>query len=285
MRSSLDLPKSKLISAISSFFDKNYIEQIARDTGFVQRDSRLQGIDFFLICVFIHQKDPFISLNGLCGELIQQDIIISKQSLQERFNDQAVAFMKRIVSDALSKKLPTQKSFENLYFKRVIIGDSTVFQLPVSYSFKYKGNGGGGSTSALKIQYQFNLLTHEIIAMITQEGTSSDYSCPLADLQECDLRIEDLGYFSVARIKQIEQAKAFFVSRLRYSIAVYIDKGEFYQEIDLVKIARSMRVNQIRSLNVFIGHENLFPVRLILEKLPKNISDEKRRKLKYDKLK
>ncbi len=283
MRLSLEEHKNNLISEISKFFDKDFIEHLAQATGFVQRESKLQGLDFFLLCVFAHQKSPTMSLDGLCGELISNNVMISKQSLQDRFNERSVEFMHQLVGEVLSKKLTTQQAVIRTNFSRIIIGDSTVFQLPEAFEWKYRGSGGGASSSAIKIQYQFDLLTHEIVAIVNQEGTRPDCKFQPEDLQANDLRLEDLGYYKLDRLKQIDQAGAFFVSRFKFGINAFVEKPKYYEEIDFSKIIRTLKVNQIKSMQVYLGDKEMFPVRLIIEKVPKKIADEKRRKLKTDK--
>ena len=282
MRSSLDLNKNSLIREISEFFDKDFIEKLARETGFVQRERKLRGLDFFLLCVFTHTKQPYISLNDICGDLMQSGVTLCKQSLQERFNEHSVEFMRQIVGEALSKKIYKSKSPVDTDFNRIIIGDSTSFQLPEAFRSKYRGFGGGASNSAVMIQYRYNLLTHEINAIETGAGIRSETNYPIDDLCPNDLLIEDLGYFKLSRLKQIESTGAFFLSRLRLDITVYVDKGEYFDPIDLLQIKRSLRNNQIKVLDVFLG-ENLLPARLIVQKVPKKIADEKRRKLKVTK--
>lgn len=48
-------------------------------------------------------------------------------------------------------------------FGRIVINDSTVFQLPEEYAEKYKGCGGGASTAGIKNQYCYDLFSQEII--------------------------------------------------------------------------------------------------------------------------
>jgi hypothetical protein len=282
MQPSLDQNKSSLIREISEFFDKDFIEKLARDTGFVKRESKLQGLDFFLLCVFTHTKQPYVSLNDICGDLMQSGITLCKQSLQERFNEHSVDFMRQIVGEALAKKIYKPNSPVDTEFNRIIIGDSTSFQLPEAFRNKYRGFGGGASNSALMIQYRYNLLTHEINVIETGAGIRSETAYPLDDLRPNDLIIEDLGYFKFSRFNQIETAGAFFLSRLRLDTNVYVEKGENFDPIDLLKITRSLRNNQIKVLDVFLG-EALLPARLIVQKVPKKIADEKRRKLKITK--
>ena len=78
---------------------------MARDTEFVQRQSPLMGMDFLLLCIFSHQQDSQISLEGLSNELFKRGSSIAKQSLQDRFNKYSLEFMKKVLKRALSQKL------------------------------------------------------------------------------------------------------------------------------------------------------------------------------------
>lgn len=98
-----------------------------------------------------------------------------------------------------------------------------------------------------------------------------------------DLRIEDLGYFKLARFKLIQEAESFYLSRLKFGITVYtLDEGQ-YKEIDLLKIQQNLRPGQQLILEVYLGKEEKLPARLIIEKVPLEVANEKRRKLKTDK--
>ena len=122
--------KVKLLEQIGKFFNKEKIEQIARDTKFVQRNSTLTGMDFFLLCVFAHQQSHEISLEGLCTELLKEGIDLTKQSLQDRFNDYSVSFMEQILNETMSIKLNIGPIISHPFFKRITILDSTVIELP-----------------------------------------------------------------------------------------------------------------------------------------------------------
>ena len=70
-------------------------------------------------------------MDDLCRELLKDGIEIRKQSLQSRFNEGATLFMRTMVEYALSKKLGLDKEKIECKFGRIVIDDSTVFQLPV----------------------------------------------------------------------------------------------------------------------------------------------------------
>lgn len=233
--------------------------------------------------MFTARQEGTISLEDLCSELQRDGIKIRKQSLQERFNEAASNFMKKMVEHALSKKLGLDKEHIECRFGRIIVNDSTSFQLPEEYSGKYKGYGGGASNAGIKNQYCFDLLSHEIIDITVQAGTTPDCKYPLQDLRAKDLRIEDLGYFKVEKFRAIERAEAFFLSRLKFGVAIYIlEKGQ-YKKLDLLKLVDKMKEGEIKNIQVYLGEKEKFPTRLVLEKVPEQLANEKRRKLTTDK--
>lgn len=275
--------KSKQIAEINKFFSGNKIEQLARDTKFVQRDSPLSGLDFLLLCIFAHQQSELISLEGMCQELFKDGVQITKQSLQERFNQNAVEFITRILNEVLSIRLNLKAGPTHPVFKRIIIWDSTQVQLPANFCTKYKGHGGGASVAGLKLQYGFDIISQKIIVMLVQDAVQSDLNQELHGLEKNDLRIEDLGYFNLKRFEKIVEGKAFFLSRHRFNVTVFEYKNGAYKELDLIKLARRMKAGDRRSITVYIGQKEKLPIRMIVEKVAEPLANEKRRKLKTDK--
>jgi len=222
-------------------------------------------------------------LEDLCRELQKDGIEIRKQSLQGRFNESAADFMRAMVEHALSKKLGLDNQKIECRFGRIVIDDSTVFQLPAGYSGTYRGNGGGASAAAIKNQYCYDLLAQEIIDITVQEGTVPDCKYPLQDLRKNDLRIEDLGYFRLDRFRQIQEVEAYFLSRLKFGVNIFVFKEGKYEQLDLIKEIGKMRAGELKSMWVNLGEKEKFRTRLVLEKVPTQIANEKRRKLKADK--
>jgi hypothetical protein len=224
-----------------------------------------------------------VSLEDFCRELQMEGVKIRKQSLQERFNSSASNFMKKMVEHALSKKLGLDRESIVSPFTRIIINDATVFQLPEVYSDKYKGSGGGASNAGIKTQYCFDLLSQEIIDITVQDAIISDYNYDLKDLRANDLRLEDLGYFKIEKFNIIETAEAYYLSRLRFGINIFIKEDEQYQKLDLLKVVSKMKVGEIKNVQIYLGKKEKSPTRLVLEKIPEQVASEKRRKLTTDK--
>jgi len=234
--------------------------------------------------VFSSKKEGIVSLEDLCREL-QKDtgIKIRKQSLQDRFGSQGVMFMKKMVEYALTKKLDLKREHIVCGFERIIINDSTVFQLPEEYAEKYKGYGGGASNAGIKNQYCFDILSQEIIDITVQQATILDCKYDLQDLRANDLRIEDLGYFKLEKFRIIEKAKAFYLSRLKFGVTIYTLKEGEYQRLDLLKVVSNMKEGEIKNISIYLGKKEKYPTRLIVEKVPEQVANEKRRKPQTDK--
>lgn len=233
--------------------------------------------------MFAHQRVDSITLDGLCRYLLYEGKEICKQSLQNRFTNAAVEFMKSAVSHALKTKLNFSSVHLHHTFKRILLDDSTVFELPEEFCKKYRGSGGGASKAAIKVHYCYDLLSGSIINMINRQGIEPDQMLILPELKKGDLLIEDLGFFRIQRFWNIIQLSAYFLSRLKFGCVLYIKKEEEYEIFDLLKEERKMQPGEIRQYQIFIGKKEKLEVRLVLEKVDPKISAQKRRKLKTDK--
>ena len=275
--------KDKTIDLIATFFDTEFILKMARSKNFVKRKSKLGGLLFFALCVYTAKKEGTTSLEDLCRELQKEGVKIRKQSLQGRFNKDAKDFMQAMVEHALEKKLGLDRQKLECKFGRIVIDDSTVFQLPAAYSGTYKGSGGGASIAAIKNQYCYDLLSQEIIDITVQEDTVPDCKYPLQDLRKDDLRIEDLGYFKIDRFRQIQEAGAYYLSRLKFGVNIFVQQEGTYKPLDLLKVIRDMRVGEMISMQIFLGKKEKSSTRMVLERIPMELANQKRRKLKTDK--
>jgi len=191
--------------------------------------------------------------------------------------------MKLAVSHALKSRLNFTVDTMHQFFLRIIVHDSTMYELPEEFSKKYRGSGGGASKAAIKVQYCYDLLSGAILNMINRQGVEPDQTLSLPELRKGDLLIEDLGFFRFSRFLEITRLSAYFLSRLKFACVVYKLKEGEYEVFDLLKEERSMQPGELRQYQIFIGKKEKVEVRLILEKVDPKISAQKRRKLKTDK--
>jgi hypothetical protein len=212
-------------------------------------------------------------------------IQIRKQSLDERFSEKTVEFVKRVLI-----RLIYEQFSESLFCKEFLceynhvrIKDSTTFKVPSNLASYYKGTRG--NAAGITIQYEFDLKTGKFLDLTITPAVRNDQtdaSETVAEVCEKDLIIRDLGYFSTLVLKKISKGKAFFLSRLQSATAVYDENNV---EIDFKRLHVFMTKNVIKKYEkqVFIGKDRL-PVRLVIGLVPPQVYQERmRRKQKEEK--
>ena len=115
------------------WFNNEECEALARETGFIQRNtSRLTGSGFFNLLTVAVLDEPAISYEGLCDILEERypNAQITPQALCERMNsDGAVTFLKasleRSIKETTSQQTATIKTAWLEPFPRVLLEDST----------------------------------------------------------------------------------------------------------------------------------------------------------------
>jgi hypothetical protein len=272
--------------ALADFFDQKTLCDLARATKFIQRKSKLCAVKFLTTLMFVHQQGKNLSLLDLCGDLYtQHGLHVRKQSMQERFNERAVAFMKSILSTLLENQLKSTVKEDRLsFFNRVRVKDSTRFTLPPSYASIYRGLGGvvANSASMISIQYEYDLLSSSTLDLRLTTGTRNDQLDAKEnthDIAENDLFIRDLGYSTLGYLRQIINGKAYFLNRLSPKTTAY-DIAKNNEEIDFSKCQKKIKKYRLPYLeyNVVIGRDAQVPCRLIVYPVDRDTYEKRMRK-------
>ena len=147
---------SEFIEKVSRIFDRDSVENAARETGFVQRESVLTGHLFLTVFVFgmsIYGAPTLEQLIGLLKTAVPE-IDITRPGFHQRINEYAVEFFEFMLSKAIRIAIPSDYNPNLLNnFQRIIIMDSTSFQLPENLAGIFAGSGGSASGAAVKIQF------------------------------------------------------------------------------------------------------------------------------------
>jgi hypothetical protein len=263
---------------------------LAIETGFCIRTSKLTPEVFFDLLFYAVSLSQNSSLEYLVSYLESQyGIEICKQSLDERFSERTVHFVKIVLSRVISEQFSSLLYCEAFLcgFNHVRIKDSTKFNVPSQLKTHYKGSGGSGSVSeaGISIQYEFDLKTGKFLDLTITEAIRNDQQDAketVEDVCKNDLVLRDLGYFSLPVLQKIKEKEAFFLSKLPSHLLVYDEKGV---EIDFKDLYVFMEKNGIEKneKQVFIG-ENKVPVRLLIGVVPIHVYQERaRRKQKEEK--
>lgn len=235
--------------------------------------------------MFSNQPFGQVSLEDLANDFCEQNgITISKQAIQERFNDNAVIFMQALLKEQLSRQLPVLAK-NGIYepFNRIRIKDSTRYSLPKSYASVYKGHGGIGGAAQISIQYEYDILNSEVMSLELTSACINDQQDSrdnLHTIKKGDLLIRDLGYSTQGYIKHVTNVEAFYINRLNPLWKIYDIKSH---PIDFVKVSRKIKRYSLAFLDlnilIRIGNE-LVPSRLMISPVDEKTYSQRIKKAK-----
>jgi len=261
---------------------------LAIETGFSERSSKLPPDVFFDLLFYASSLSHNSSLEYLVSYLDRRyGIQIRKQSLDERFSEKTLKFVKSVLSRLICAQFSDVLYCEKFLveYGHVRIKDSTKFTVPSNLASHYRG--GSNNTAGISIQYEFDLKTGQFLDLTINEYVrcdQKDANETSDDVCENDLIIRDLGYFSTPVLQKISKNKACFVSRLQSSTEVYDVNNE---KLDFNQFYVYMRKNGLVlcEKQVFIGTIRL-PVRLVIGLVPSEVYQQRlRRKQKDEKKK
>jgi hypothetical protein len=219
-----------------------------------------------------------VSLNDHSVELcIKHNIKVTKQGIDDNFCAESAEFVRTLVEQQFHNQITEAidvEKFKN--FSGVYLKDSTRFQVPGNLKDKYPGNGGGASDAGIHIQFEFDLLSGKVSDLHitdTLRADSTEANDTIDQVQKGALILRDLGYYDTTVLYKINQNGAYYISRLKPKAKVYELKAGRYFEIDITKIYRQMKQNNIRyqEVSVYIGTRQKHLVRLVAELMPEEI--------------
>jgi hypothetical protein len=261
--------------AIEPFFTKEELNQLAEESGFIQRQRKLHGHAFLDLIVFYSDNLKTQSLNDLALILEEKhQIIIQTQSLNERFNDNALVFLKDALEKMLKKQLDVEHVLSDIKgINRVLVKDSVCFQIDESLVEYYPGSGGSGSKASVRIQFEYDILCGKINDLSVNAFNDQDAKDSIATIElieKGDLIIRDLAYTSLTVLSAIVGKIAFYLCRLNHKVKVYEKKGDLYKEINFTKLYKYMKKNNIDMLEkeVYLGLKEKLKTRLIIHVMP-----------------
>jgi len=278
-----------------SFFCESEVEKIARTTKFVQRTSTLRGNVFcqLLLNMFVKAPDG-ASLEDYVQELKNNyGIDITKEALNQRFNQYSVEFIKTLCNRLLALQLRSVLDLSELKlpFVDIQLLDSTYIQLPDSMSEQYRGTGKKSSKKTSNAGYkwhlEYQLLSNRFIGVITTQGAENDVQQTCTHLSEEQIEenvlyIRDLGYYKMEVFKKIANAGAYFLSRMKRDTTLYQkNSASKFERIDLTKFIQEMQKAGIqqKSIWIYLSKQRIY-TRLIIESVPSKVREQRVRKLK-----
>jgi hypothetical protein len=146
----------------------------------------------------------------------------------------------------------------------------------------WQGVGGGEGTSraALKIDARLELKTGSVDIRLLQ-GRDSDNRSPHAEAeyQKGTLRIQDLGYFNLSRMRTQSERGEYWLSRQLPRTQIFTENNERVELVALIKNTQKQKVDKLE-MWVKVGAVEKLEARLVMWKLPDEVVARRREKMK-----
>src|SRR5690242_10030972 len=158
--------------------------QLAKSTGFIQRQRAFSGADFAQTLIFGWLQEPEERLDGFAQSFERRQVTITASGLCQRFTEQAAIFLREILSRLVEVSIQVEAVELALLrpFKAVIIEDSSTVPLPDELADLWRGCGGGEAMSkaALKLFVRWDVLRGQLQGPLLADARCNDHRSPFA---------------------------------------------------------------------------------------------------------
>lgn len=283
----LDKNLKNLRKELEHLFSQNQVQQAARDTDFTQRTSKFKPEYFLQFCSFPNESMGKKSLTELCAQLSELfGLQITTEGLNQRFDETAVEFLKKIFHSLLMTQVLTALPIvEKRLFQAIYILDSSSFDVPSDYP-DFKGPNGSG----IKLQLEYELFEGVFRHFQVQDGKENDskYAASIQnDIKPHALYLRDLGYYSQTNLVAIAKKGGYFISRLKSNTNLYQkDEQGDWQLLDTMEQTNALKPGEsIELSNVRIGAKKKDPLyaRVVMTKLTKEQEEKRQAQLNIKK--
>jgi len=256
---------------------------LARPTGFTQRESKVTGAIFAQTLVLGWLAKADATLEELTQGMVALGVSLSPQGLEDRFSPQAAELLKQLLQQATHHlievdpvAIPVLQRFQGVYLQ-----DSTTISLPNELAEQWQGCGGKANVgeAALKVQVQFDLSAGGITHLTLHHGREQDRNASVQNspLPAGALRLADLGYFSVGVFETLQKQGVYWLSRYQVNVKVADKLGH---ALDLPQWLAKQTANEIDQ-PIVLSDRHQLPCRLIAIRVPAQVATERRRRLRH----
>jgi hypothetical protein len=262
--------------------DPEEVGRIARRSGFVKRRPRKIDPNTFLQALVLMTVTPVFSMRAFAIHLgLLSRNVVSKVAVFLRMKPTVIDFVRETLFNSVSATSRLKKEIGKgvfVFFRRVLLQDSTVLSLPPKLAVYFPGakNQSGKTSASVKLQTIYNALTETFVSFeLTAHRCNDQCASPsiLKSIQEGDLVIRDLGYSSLGVFRSIGEKQAFYLSRYSHRMTLFHSTGKRFDLLGTLKKHGTL------DEALLAGSEEKLPVRVVAVPVPEPVAGERRRKL------
>jgi hypothetical protein len=194
--------------------------QVAKETGFIQRERQVTGACFAQTLVLGGMGQPEGTRKQLHQSASRSGMQVSLQGLDQRFTVRAVDFMRRMLEEGIAQMVESEVTRGILpHFKGVYLTDCTQIKW-----------AGLGIKMAVRLELQ-----HGALQIHLTDIQQNDQKTVIIDrhLEPGALHLADLGFFKLKRFSDWNTLGVFWLSRFKVGTIVTTLDGH---ELDLKQV-------------------------------------------------
>ena len=267
-------------------FTEEWLNQKARETGFVKREPRKINPINLLASLVEESLRGSPSYNDLASSIESHDgADPSRQAVALRFREGFEDFLKALLGHVISVKVAEDTEagkFAEMNFRdyrRVLVQDSTVIKLPLALFPEFSGvSNGCSSVCNARIQAVYDLVSGQLIDFSIDPYSKNDLTAaPELELREGDLVLRDRGYLTAAEMQRHCDFGADFIYRHKTGVTyLNVETG---LPIDLPAI---LKHHGKLDMEVLLNNPEQTRVRLLAAPVEAEIANLRRMKAKKE---
>jgi hypothetical protein len=216
----------------------------------------------------------------------QVGVKVTVQAIEQRHTPQLADFLQEVFQEIARASIESDKSLAPILerFTKVELRDGSTITLPDSMKEKFAGCGGSHDSgkAAMKLQTAFDLRSGKVTVALEQ-GRSPDAATPRQNerLGEGSLTIKDLGFFDLDVMEEQDVHGEYFLSRLQFGTKVFVEGHDLGSSKDVMSWL-AKQSGPFVDREVAIGKNKQLKLRLIAWRVPPDVANERRRKLRQE---
>lgn len=256
------------------------IGRIARETGFSQRSGGKIAASDLLAHFCTEAIKGTVSNNDIAATMqAETDVSASRQAYWLRLDGAGLAFFKAILAKVICSKVTPDVWALCPVYRRILIQDSTIIQLPAKLFACFAGVKNATSSSCnARIQGIYDLCAGRFVQFAIDPYRKSDLvSAPEIQVEAGDLVLRDRGYFWLSVMAAHKTKGADTISRYKHNTIFY--DAQTLTPINLLKL---LTTNGQIDQQVLAGENNDLRFRLMAVPVPEEVANLRRMKAKKE---
>lgn len=254
-------------------------DELGRETGFVQRGSKMTGAKFSQTTVLGWLTKPEASLSELSQTAACVGVKITPQGLDDRFSPASAELLKRLFMEAVTEVVDSEPVAIPILqrFAGVNLLDSSTILLPDELMEHWPGCGPSSGKASLKVVVDWDWLSGGMQLRVTPGRHHDQHNDLAARVPPAGhVRITDLGFFNLSHFQAMTEAGAYWLSRLKAKTTLRLDP---YQPATSISRVLGMTNTDEFEMAVWLGGQARVACRLFARRLPHTVAEERLRKL------